>query len=171
MGVEKISLSSYAVENPNLIKIASNIFGNQSVIVTIDVKKDFWGKKKIFTHNGKKNTKLNPLDFIKHIESLGVGEIVVNSIDNDGIMEGYDIELLKEIKENVKVPIIALGGAGELSHIKEVFEKSMVDAVACGSMFVYKGHLKGILINYPPYETIQELLKNKIAGKGSNVWH
>ncbi|QFR48894.1 glycosyl amidation-associated protein WbuZ [Sulfurimonas lithotrophica] len=159
LGVEKISLSSHAIENLDFIKTAANIFGNQSVIVTIDVKKDFWGKKKIFTHNGKKNTKLEPIDFIKKVESMGAGEIVVNSVDHDGIMEGYDIELLKTIKNEIKVPIIALGGAGKLTHIKDVFEKANVDAVACGSMFVYQGHLKGILINYPPYQQIQELLK------------
>lgn len=159
LGVEKISLSSQAVLNPDLIKEASSIFGNQSVIVTIDVKKDFWGKKKVFINNGKKNTKLNPVDFISKVESLGAGEIVINSINNDGVMQGYDYELLKELKSNVKVPIIALGGAGNLEHIKDAFHIANVDAVACGSMFVYKGPLKGVLISYPPYQEIQELLK------------
>lgn len=163
LGVEKISLSSQAVINSNLIKEAANIFGNQSVIVTIDIKKDFLGRKKVFINNGKKNTKLNPIDFIKQVESLGAGEIVINSCDNDGVMKGYDIELLKEIKSNTKVPIIALGGAGNLNHIKEVFETTKVDAVACGSMFVYQGPLKGVLISYPPYQKIQELLGNSNA--------
>ena len=161
LGVEKISISSQSILNPLLIKEASSIFGNQSVIVTIDIKKDFWGKKKVFINNGKKNTKLDPLEFIKQVEILGAGEIVINSCDNDGIMQGFDYELLKEIKSNTKVPIIALGGAGNLNHIKEVFEVSNVDAVACGSMFVYQGALKGVLISYPSYEKIQELLGNK----------
>ena len=108
----------------------------------------------------KKNTKLNPIDFVKQVENLGAGEIVINSIDNDGVMQGYDIELLKEIKANTKVPIIALGGGGNLNHIKEAFESSQVDAVACGSMFVYQGPLKGVLINYPSFITIQKLLGN-----------
>ena len=158
LGVEKISISSAAIENPNLIQEAANIFGNQSVIVTVDIKKDFFGKKKVFINNGKKNTKINPVDFIKRVEALGAGEMVVNSIDHDGVMKGYDIELLKEIKSNIKVPVIALGGAGNLNHIKEIFEISKVDAVACGSMFVYQGPLKGVLISYPPYQKIQELL-------------
>lgn len=157
LGVEKISLSSAAVLNPKLIREAAKIFGNQSVIVTIDVKKEFWGKKKVFINNGKKNTKIDPVEFVKKIESLGAGEIVVNSVDNDGVMKGYDTELLKEIKQNTKVPIIALGGAGNLNHIKEVFEIAKVDAVACGSMFVYQGPLKGVLISYPPYQKVQEL--------------
>jgi len=158
LGVEKISLSSSAVLNPELIREAASIFGRQSVIVTVDVKKDFWGKKKVFINNGKKNTKLNPIDFIKQVENLGAGEIVVNSVDHDGEMNGYDALLLKEIKQNAKVPIIALGGAGNLNHIKEAFEIAKVDAVACGSMFVYQGPLKGVLISYPPYQKIQELL-------------
>lgn len=161
LGVEKISISSQAIINPNLIKEAASLFGNQSVIVIVDIKKDFWGNKKVFINNGKKNTKLNPIYFIKQVESLGAGEIVVNSCDNDGVMKGYDCELLKEIKENTKVPIIALGGAGNLNHIKDVFENSKVDAVACGSMFVYQGPLKGVLISYPSYQKIQELLGNK----------
>ncbi|MFW2579825.1 HisA/HisF-related TIM barrel protein, partial [Aliarcobacter butzleri] len=89
------------------------------------------------------------------------GEIVVNSVDNDGVMQGYDIEFLKEIKKNIRIPIIALVGAGNLNHIKEVFESSNVVAVACGSMFVYQGPLIGVLISYPPYQKIQELLGNK----------
>ncbi len=161
LGVEKISLSSSAVLNPELIKEAASLFGNQSVIVTVDVKKDFWGNKKVFINNGKTNTKLDVLEFIKKVENLGAGEIVVNSVDHDGEMNGYDAQLLKEIKSNTKVPIIALGGAGNLNHIKEAFEIAKVDAVACGSMFVYQGPLRGVLISYPPYQKIQEILGNK----------
>ncbi|MDQ1338434.1 MAG: imidazole glycerol-phosphate synthase subunit HisF [Campylobacterota bacterium] len=160
LGVEKISISAQAVLNPNLIREAANIFGNQSVIVTVDIKKDFWGKKKIFINNGKTNTKLDVIEFIKKVEDLGAGEIVINSVENDGVMKGYDLELLKEIKQNTKVPIIALGGAGNLNHIKEAFEIAKVDAVACGSMFVYQGSLKGVLISYPAYEKIEELLRD-----------
>ncbi len=158
LGVEKISLSSSAVLNPELIKEAANLFGNQSVIVTIDVKKDFWGNKKVFINNGKKNTKLDIIEFVKQVEKYGAGEIVINSIDNDGMMKGYDVVLLKEIKQNTKVPVMALGGAGRLNHIKEAFDIAKVDAVVCGSMFVYQGLLKGVLINYPSYQKIQELL-------------
>lgn len=158
LGVEKVSISSVTISNPNLIKEAASIFGNQSVVVTIDIKKDFWGNKKVFVNNGKKNTKKNPIDFIQEVERLGAGEIVINSIDNDGLMKGYDCELLTEIKLNSNVPIIALGGAGDLNHIKEVFKTTNVDAVACGSMFVYQGPLKGVLISYPSYEKISEVI-------------
>lgn len=161
LGVEKISLSSSAILNPQFIKSASDIFGSQSVLVTLDIKKDFFGREKVFINNAKKNTKLNPIDFIKQIQALGAGEIVINSIDNDGVMKGYNIALLKSIKQVTKVPIIALGGAGKLDDIKDVFEQAKVDAVGAGSMFVYQGALKGVLINYPSYEKIQELLKRK----------
>lgn len=161
LGVEKISISSQAVINPQLIKEAANIFGNQSVVVTLDIKKDVWGNRKVFINNGKKNTKLNPIDFVKEVELLGAGEIVINSCDHDGVMKGFDIELLEQIKLNTKIPIIALGGAGNLNHIKHVFKTTNIDAVACGSMFVYQGPLKGVLISYPTHHKIQELLGNK----------
>ena len=122
LGVEKVSLSSQAVINLNLIKEAANIFGNQSVIVTIDIKKDFWGNKKVFVNNAKKNTKLNPIDFIKQVESLGAGEIVINSCDNDGIMKGYDIELLKEIKESK-------GDLGDMILVYNKFKEQFIDTL------------------------------------------
>lgn len=159
LGVEKISISSQAVTNPTLIQEAAEVFGRQSVIVTVDVKKDFWGKQRVFIHRGKKNSKLEPLPFIQQVQELGAGEIVINSIDNDGMMQGYDIDLLKAVKSISKVPVIALGGAGKLIHIKEVFEQADVDAVACGSFFVYQGALKGVLISYPSYQKVQELLR------------
>lgn len=160
LGVEKISISSQAVLNPELIQEAAKLFGSQSVIVTIDIKKDFFGTRKVFIKNGKKNTKLDPLQFAIKIQNLGAGEIIVQSIDHDGMMNGYDLALLAQIKANTNVPVIALGGAGTLNHIKEAFMTAKIDAVACGSMFIYHGPLKGVLINYPPYQKIQGLINN-----------
>lgn len=161
LGVEKISLSSTAVYSPELLTEAVSIFGSQSVIVTIDVKKDFWGRKKIYTHNGRKNTKLDVIDFLVKMENLGVGEIIINSIDFDGVMGGFDLELIKEAKDSIGVPLIALGGAGSLKHIKEVFTYSKADAVAAGSLFIYQGPLRGVLINYPSQEEILILSNNE----------
>ena len=158
IGIEKISLSSNIVANPKLLAESSKEFGSQSIIATVDIKKDFWGKRKVFIFNGKKNTKLDPIEYINYLESLGVGEIVVNSIDNDGMMNGFDLNFLEKVKSNTKVPIVALGGAGSLEHLKEAFQKSKVDAVACGSLFVYQGPLKAVLINYPPYKEFQRFL-------------
>lgn len=163
LGVEKISISSQAILNSEFIQESAKIFGSQSIIVALDIKKDFWGKKKIFINNGKKNTKLDPIEFIGKIEKLGAGEIVINSIDNDGVMKGYDLEFLREMKITTKLPIIALGGAGSLEDIKEVFKIAKVDAASCGSLFVYYGALKGVLISYPSYEKIRKLLGEKNA--------
>lgn len=160
LGVEKISLSSSAVYNPSLIKEASNIFGSQSVVVTVDVKKDFFGKKKVFTHNGKKNSKLNVLDFLIKLRDYGVGEIVINSVDKEGVMGGFDYELLSEARKVMKIPLIALGGAGSLDDIGKVFRETNINAVAAGSVFVYKGALKGVLVNYPNQKEIRRIVDN-----------
>lgn len=157
LGVEKVSLSASAVLLPHLIEEAASRFGRQSVIVTIDVKKELFGPKKVYIHNGKTNTKIGVVDFVKKMEECGAGELVINSIDRDGAMNGFDLELLSEIKSNTTIPIIALGGAGNISHIAEVFEKCKLDAVACGSMFVYQGPLKGVLISYPKQAEIIKL--------------
>lgn len=158
LGVEKISLSSQAVANPQIVKEAASVFGGQSVIVTVDIKRDLFGRRKVFVNNGKTNTKLDAIEFVKNMQDIGAGEIVINSIDNDGMMKGYDLELLKDVKKYSKVPIIALGGAGSLDHIRDAFKIAKVEAAACGSMFVYQGALKGVLINYPPYKKIQEII-------------
>ena len=158
LGVEKISLSSVSISNPSLISQASKIFGKQSIIVTVDVKKDFWGKQKVFINNGKKNTKIDILEHILNIEKLGAGEVVINSIDNDGLMQGFDIDLLKKAKEIINIPIVALGGAGKNEDITKVFKQTDISAVAVGSMFVYHGALNGVLINYPSYDKLKEII-------------
>lgn len=158
LGVEKFSISSAATKDHKLIRDAADVFGSSSVIVTIDVKKELFGSKKVYIHNGKVNTKIGIIDFVKKMEEHGAGELVINSVDRDGMMAGFDLELLSEIKAQTSIPIIGLGGGGNLQHIAEVFEKTKIDAVACGSMFVYQGPLKGVLINYPSRIKIKELL-------------
>lgn len=157
LGIEKISLSTAVVSQPSILMAASKMFGSQSVVVTIDVKKDIWGRQKVYIKNGKQNTKIDCIEFAKTVQDLGAGELVINSIDNDGLMKGYDLKLLSQIKEHVTIPTVALGGAGELNHIKEAFHLTNIDAVACGSLFVYQGALKGVLINYPTYDKIQAI--------------
>lgn len=149
VGIEKISFNTAAFEQPDLIKHAAQLCGSQAIVASIDVKKDFWGKNKVFVRNGTKNTGWSPGEYGKKMESLGAGEILIQSIENDGIMQGYDISLLNEICENVSIPVIALGGAGNLNDLRKAKQNSSVSAVACGSMFVYHGKTKGILINYP----------------------
>lgn len=149
LGVEKISISSEAISNSKIVEDISNEVGSQSVVVTLDVKKNFFGKYEVYTHNAKINTNLNPASLIKEFESRGAGEVVINSIDKDGTMSGYDLDLIKEVSENVKIPITCLGGAGSLSHIKALYAQQGIIGAAAGSFFVFKGKYRAVLITYP----------------------
>ena len=163
LGVEKIAISSAAIENPSLVNEASQCIGNQSVVVVLDVKKSsILGKYEIWTHNGRKNTKKNPIEFATKLEKLGVGEIVINSIDNDGVMKGYDVVLVDKIRESVRVPITLLGGAGSLDHLGQLIKKYRVLGLAAGSLFVFKGVYRAVLINYPNREEKDKLIQKSL---------
>lgn len=162
LGVEKISLSKKAIDDINFIKQAINIFGSQSIVVTLDYKKNFFGKKIIYICNGKIKTKYYLEEYVDILNEVGVGEIVLNSIDNDGVMLGYDKEAIKKMSKRSTIPIVALGGAGKLSDMVEIIKEAEVTAAAAGSLFVYHGKLKGILINYPKFDDIQSMMKGKV---------
>lgn len=149
LGVEKIALSSAAVENPKLLTDIAKEVGNQSLVVVIDVKKKMFGGYDVYTHNGTKKTKVDLEKFIIDLQSYGVGEIVINSIDNDGVMKGYDLSLIEKIKPLINVPITVLGGAGSLDDIRKLIEKFGIIGCSAGSLFVFKGKYKAVLINYP----------------------
>jgi len=150
LGVEKVAISSIAVENPGIIsKIAEHV-GSQSVVAVLDVKKRMLGDRyDIWTHNATKNRKQCPIACAKQMEELGAGEIVINSIDCDGVMKGYDIDLAKKIRKAVHVPLTLLGGAGSLNDIRELINTFGVIGAGAGSMFVFKGVYRAVLINYP----------------------
>jgi cyclase len=149
LGVEKVSISSEAVSNPNLITEISNRVGSQSIVVILDVKKNKLGEYEIWTHNATKNTMIDPVAFANEVQRLGAGEVVVNSIDEDGIMKGYDLELIEKIRNVISLPLTVLGGAGTLKDIEKLISKYKVIGVAAGSLFVFKGVFKAVLINYP----------------------
>jgi imidazole glycerol-phosphate synthase subunit HisF len=150
LGVEKVAMSSAALEHPNLVPKASEYVGNQSVVVVLDVKKnDKDGRYEVWTHNGSMNTGKCPLEVAQQMERLGAGEIVINSIDNDGIMKGYDLVLVEKIREAINVPLTVLGGAGSLHDIGQLINKYGVIGAAAGSLFVFKGVYRAVLINYP----------------------
>lgn len=157
LGIEKIALSSAVLQNPKLITDISERVGAQSVIVVLDVKKKILGGYEVYTHNGKKATGINPFKFAEDAQELGAGEIVINSIDKDGLMKGYDLDLIAKVREKITVPMTVLGGAGSLEDIEKVIDKHGVIGVAAGSLFVFKGPYKAVLINYPT-----QLEKNKI---------
>jgi len=150
LGVEKIAISSIALEDPTLINRIAERVGNQSVIIVLDVKKkSFSSKYEIWTHNATKNTGKDPLEFAKQCEALGAGEIIINSIDHDGVMKGYDLTLIDKIRESISLPMTVLGGAGSLDDIGGLIKKYGIIGVAAGSLFVFKGKYKAVLINYP----------------------
>lgn len=157
LGIEKIALSSAVLQNPKLITQIADRVGAQSVIVVLDVKKKLLGGYEIYTHNGKKATGINPFKFVEEAQKLGAGEIVINSIDKDGVMKGYDMDLIAKIREKITLPMTVLGGAGSLQDIQKVIDIHGVIGVAAGSMFVFKGPYKAVLINYPT-----QVEKNKI---------
>lgn len=162
LGVEKVAISSAAVENPTIVAAIAEEVGRQSVIVVIDVKKKgLFGKYEVFTRNGTKATGKNPVEFAQEMERLGVGEIVVNSIDCDGNMKGYDVKLIESIRNAINVPMTVLGGAGSLDDIKAIIERFGIMGVAAGSLFVFKGIYKAVLINYPKQSEIKELTINR----------
>ena len=149
LGVEKVAISSAAIEDPDLISASAKIVGNQSVVVVLDVKSSAPGKYELFTHNATRATKRNPVETAKQMEQLGVGEIILNSIDRDGMMKGYDLDLVQKIRDAVGVPMTVLGGAGSLKDIQSLFTTFGILGAAAGSLFVFKGVYRAVLINYP----------------------
>ena len=149
LGAEKVAINTQAILRPALIKQASKQFGSQSIVVSIDVKKDLFGNYKVFSHLRKKVLKIDPIDFAIQMENMGAGELLVNSVDKDGTMEGYDIELIKILTAAVNIPVVACGGAGSIEHFKDAINKGGASAVAAGSMFVFYGRHRAVLISYP----------------------
>jgi len=159
LGVEKVALSAAALENPALVTQIADEIGSQSVVVVLDVKKRAFGERyEIYTHNARINTGICPIDLARTLEKLGVGEIVINSIDNDGEMKGYDLTLAKKIREVIRVPMTVLGGAGSLNDIGNLISNFGIVGAAAGSLFVFKGVYKAVLINYPTPEEKDDLI-------------
>ena len=156
-GAEKIALNSCLLQNPGLVSEASSVFGSQSVVVSLDVKKTGAGYG-VFPGNGPCALGEDPVRFAQRMEKAGAGEILVNSIDQDGMMEGYDHELVSRISGAVGIPVIACGGAGDMEDFRKVLKDSKASAAAAGSYFVFCGSRDAILITYPDSEEIEELL-------------
>ena len=147
-GAEKVIINTAAARNPNFIKQAADTFGSSTIVVCIDVKKKFFSGKAVWSKSGSKSSKYSPKDFAKLMEENGAGEIIIQSINKDGTMSGYDLDLIKEISTTVTIPVVALGGAGNLEHMIEAYTKGFASALAAGSLFVFQGPKKGVLINY-----------------------
>ncbi len=153
VGVEKVAISSGAVDDPDLIARAAERVGRQSVVVVIDVKAvGMLRRNEVVTINATRRTGYEPLEFARRMEMLGVGEIVINSVDRDGQMQGYDLDLISILRREVNVPLTVLGGAGSLDHIRDLVSRYSIIGAAAGSLFVFKGKYRAVLINYPSRE-------------------
>jgi cyclase len=159
IGVEKVAINSYAVENPKFTEEASRQFGSQSIIVALDVKRKSVGQYEIFIQGGRKATGLDPVDFVTHVEKMGAGEILINSIERDGTGAGYDLELIRKVSDSVNIPVIACGGAGKIEDLAEAITIGHASAVTAGSLFVYHGKRRAVLINFPTKKELELLLE------------
>lgn len=161
LGVEKVAISSAAVEDPSLITRVAEEIGRQSVVVVLDVKRR-GADYEVWTHNGRRKTGKTVFTAAQEAQSLGAGELTINSIDNDGTMKGYDLELAKKLRAMLLIPLTVLGGAGSLTDISKLLEACGVIGAAAGSLFVFKGPFRAVLINYPSAAQKDELVRSAL---------
>ncbi|MCT7487113.1 AglZ/HisF2 family acetamidino modification protein [Aliarcobacter cryaerophilus] len=158
LGIEKVVLNTWAINNKKLISEASSLFGAQSIVVSVDYKKSFFGKLEVYSNNGVTKTSYELMEWMKEVEQLGAGEIYLNSIERDGTMTGYDVDTIKKVASYVNIPLIVAGGASKLEDFKSVIEAG-ASAVSAGAMFVFHGKHKAVLIQYPKYDEFEKVLK------------
>lgn len=161
LGIEKTILNSSTFSNLNLLSEATKTFGNQSIVASMDVKKAWLStKQSVYINGGSFNTKISPIDYAKKMEDAGAGEIIINSIDCDGTMNGYDIPLIEAISKEVRIPVVALGGAGSINDLIKA-KNAGASAVAAGSLFVFQKTHRAVLITYLNKEEITTLNNSK----------
>ena len=148
VGVEKVLINTAAAENPTLLTAIAAEYGSQAVIAGVDVKKDWLGRTRVFTRAASNNTGREPVEYAQAMAAAGAGEILLNSIDRDGTMAGYDLDLIAAVSSAVPIPVVACGGAGSINHLSEAINAG-ASAVAAGSLFVFTGPRRAVLINYP----------------------
>jgi cyclase len=160
LGVEKVALGSAAISSPQLVSDAAKILGSQSVVVVVDVKRfGPFGKYEVVTENGTKRSRIDPVSYSKRAQELGAGEIVLQSVDRDGMMLGYDVSMVDSVFEVLDIPMTVLGGAGKLSDIERLVSQFEFVGAAAGSLFVFKGKYRAVLITYPPRAEKDALVK------------
>jgi cyclase len=162
LGVEKIAISSAALDDPKIIASIANVIGSQSIVVILDIKKTFFGQYSVYTHNGQRKVNLAPVEVAMQVEKMGAGEIVINSIDLDGRMLGYDLKLAMVVRKAVGLPLTFLGGAGSLVDIENLIKACGVVGAAAGSLFLFKGAYRAVLINYPSIEERDVLISRAL---------
>lgn len=156
-GAEKVIINTAAAENPDFIKLASQEFGSSTIVVCMDIKKKFLGNDFIWIYSGSKATSFDPVIYARLMAGNGAGELLIQSIEHDGMMGGYDLDLISKISNAVTIPVIACSGAGCNQHLSLAVKEANASAVAAGSLFVYHGPRKAVLINYPTHEELMHL--------------
>ena len=161
LGLEKVILNTAAAENPRLIEDSAAFAGSQSVVVSIDVKRvGLFSRYEVFTRGGRHGTKLDPVQWAATAEKAGAGEILLNSIDRDGTMKGYDLDLIKQVAHAVTVPVVACGGASSVADFVQAVRTGGASAVAAGSFFVFQGKHRAVLISFPAGQTLRQAFAN-----------
>lgn len=155
-GIEKVIINKAAHTNPNLITRVADTFGVQSIVVSIDVKKNWLGKYKVYADNGSSNTGFDPVDFARECEKRGAGEILLNSIERDGTYKGYDLSLINAVSSAINIPVVACGGASEITDFGKAVTQGKASAVSAGSMFVFQRPHNAVLISYPSQMELKE---------------
>lgn len=158
LGVEKVLINSFSVEEPEFIRRAADAFGSQSIVVSIDARKRMFGRYEVCTHGGTRKTSIDPVAHAQNVAKMGAGEILLTSIDRDGTLEGYDVDLIKRVTSMVDVPVIACGGAGHLNHFRMAIVDGGASAVSAGSFFVFHGKHRAVLISYPSIKDLERFV-------------
>jgi len=161
-GIEKIILCTAAAQNPALVTELSRLVGSSSTVVCIDYKKNLWGRHDVQINGGRKGTGKDPVAFAREMEKLGAGELIINSIDRDGTMQGYDLDVLERITSSVGIPVIACGGAGKVDDFRQAVQ-SGASAAAAGSIFVFQGKHRAVLISYPERAELRQTFAGVIG--------
>lgn len=160
-GIEKIIINTQALENPEFVRSACDTFGSSTIVGAMDVKKNFWGKYHVYVHAKRTTLAVEPVEYAGTLQQLGVGEILVNNVDHDGMMNGYDINLVSRISQAIDVPLIACGGCGSIEDIDKVINEGGASAAAAGSFFVFHGKHRAVLITYPEYHKLSAFFDNR----------
>jgi cyclase len=148
-GAEKVVIGTSAAANPDFVKMASDALGTSTIVVCIDVRRRLFKGQRVCFLNGTRSTAFSPVEFAQLMERNGAGELIIQSVERDGQMNGYDVDLVRDVSRSVNVPVIALGGAEKNEDLIEAYRDGHANALAAGSMFVYKDKRRGVLINYP----------------------
>lgn len=158
IGIEKVIINSTALRSLDLISQAAAIYGSQSIVLSVDVQKNIWGKHQIYSHSKTKHVHSDVITYIQQAERAGVGEIILNAVDRDGLMKGYDLALLSKAVEATQIPVVICGGAGNIDDLKKAVDAG-ASGVAAGSLFVFHGPHKAVLINYPTQQQLKQLFQ------------